>query len=361
MNRGGECALMENVEPRRMLAVNAVLDGSTVHVTSDAAGDYVSLSTQHRKDGTSTVRSGTTSVFLDLPLLKAAANLELSGANSAGTPASSAYQVGFPITKLSDFRYNVSPFSPVSGEIEHKGTVSFNSNTITVGDFSIGYDAARASSTRSGFFVKDNVAGLGILFDVGAPRTATINEGQFKVDADLLVSPEFASGLLTLGLASSNLTGADVGNALVHASARENLADFIVATGRGFEKAFRASSVNGIDAKMNGGDDTVSVLNIHKRLSIDLGAGRDRAFVVGGSNALKILGGDGNDYVNLSGGHFSSVEINTGANDDTVTSFLTRVSGSENINGGSGHDRFYSIASSIKGGDTSNFEWRSVI
>ena len=347
-------AMIETVEARRLLSVSVALNGQTLQVASDSAGDYVNLSTQQRKDGTASVRSGTTSVFLDLPLLESAAGLKLTGASSTGTPASASYQVGFPITKASDYRYAINPFAPVSGEIEHTGTVTFN-NAITVGDFSIGFDAARVSSAKSGFFVRDNVGGLGILFDVGTPKAATISGTQFKVEADLLVSPEFAGAL-----GKSALTGADVGNALVHAGSRENYAAFIVTSSGGTQNAFLASKVNQVDVRMSGGDDTVTTLNIHKPLTIDLGTGRDRAFIVGGSSALKIMGQSGNDYINLTGGRFSSVEIDSGADDDTVSILGTTVSGTESINGGGGNDRFYSVFSSIKSGDTSNFESRFV-
>ena len=63
----------------------------------------------------------------------------------------------FPITGTTTFQYTAGTFAPFSGTIEHAGTVSFNANTLTIGNFTIGFDAARAGATTSGFFVADNV------------------------------------------------------------------------------------------------------------------------------------------------------------------------------------------------------------
>ncbi|MEL6222451.1 MAG: hypothetical protein AAFR31_07400 [Cyanobacteria bacterium J06627_8] len=156
------------------------------------------------------VESGVTSVFLDLPLLDSAAGLSLTGADSDAAPFSIDFQVGFTITDETDFEFTTDPFSPVGGSIEHEGTVTFN-DAITVGDFSIGFDANRVSDSASGFFVADTIEdnGLDILFDLGIPGTLEVSDDELTIaDADLLLAPEFASAL---GL--SELTGADVGDA----------------------------------------------------------------------------------------------------------------------------------------------------
>ncbi len=86
-------------------------------------------------DATATmVESGVTSVFLDTGLLDEAAGLELTGADSDATPAEGDFQVGFEITEDTDFTFSLEDgFAPVSGSIEHSGTVSFDLVT-PVGD-----------------------------------------------------------------------------------------------------------------------------------------------------------------------------------------------------------------------------------
>ena len=77
-----------------------------------------------------TVESGVTSVFLDTELLDSAAGLELTGADSEGTPAEGDFQVGFEITEASDLTLNLEDgLTPVSGTLEHTGTVSFDLET----------------------------------------------------------------------------------------------------------------------------------------------------------------------------------------------------------------------------------------
>ena len=77
-----------------------------------------------------TVESGITSVFLDTELLESAAGLELTGADSEGTPAEGDFQVGFEITEASDLTLNLEDgLTPVSGTLEHTGTVSFDLET----------------------------------------------------------------------------------------------------------------------------------------------------------------------------------------------------------------------------------------
>jgi hypothetical protein len=355
MTHSSNRAVIESVEPRRLLSVSAALNGATLEVASDAAGDYVNVSTLRQADGTATVRSGTTSVYLD-PAALALAGLTISGVNSTGTPASADYQVGFPITPSTSFRYNVDPFAPLSGQIAHSGTVSFNSNTITVGNFAIGFDPARATGNRSGFFVQDTFGGLGILFDVGTPTAATISASTFSVAADLLVSPEFAGALNNTALA-----GADAGNALVDGRSVANQAPFVVVTGQGFTRRFAASAVNSVQIDMNGGNDTVSLLNLSKPTSVSLDDGNDRLYNVNGGGAFAASAGNGDDYVNLLGGRFSSVSVDAGAGNDAVVATGVRISGIASFNGGSGHDRLWSFGSDIDRSDATNFEFRLIV
>ena len=164
------------------------------------------------------VNSGTTSVSLNLPLLESAAGITLTGANSDGEPFSNEFQLGFPIIEDTDFTFEDEPFTPIEGTIEHSGTVTLNLNgaEVTVGNFSIGFDASRVSDTTSGFFVSDtteDALGLEILFDISAPENVNIEDGLTISEADLLVAPELADALDL-----SNLAGSDVGDTRIDAS-----------------------------------------------------------------------------------------------------------------------------------------------
>lgn len=170
------------------------------------------------------VRSGQTNVLLDLPLLESV-GLVLSG---VGGPVIApgdlgAASVAFPINArdalapalATTFEYTEGTLAPFSGTIEHSGTVLFNANALEVGNFTIGYDASRATATTSGFFVADNVTFPGVaLFDVGVPSALSALRAMLSITADLLVSPELAG---VLGNAA--LAGVDVGDALVEAVA----------------------------------------------------------------------------------------------------------------------------------------------
>ena len=168
------------------------------------------------------VDSGTTSVFLDLPLLESAAGITLVEADSEGEPFSEDFQVGFPIDEGSGFTFEVDPFAPLSGSIKHSGTITLglDDTEVTVGDFSIGFDERRVSESASGFFVADTTEDdleLEILFDVGTPGSVSADAESLAIaEADLLVAPEFAAAL-----EAEELAGADVGDTRVDASAIE--------------------------------------------------------------------------------------------------------------------------------------------
>ncbi len=175
------------------------------------------------------VTGGQTSVLLDTATLSSAASLDLSGvsgpviapgnlgANSVAFPINARDAASLPTT----FSYDPSDFlGTFGGTIEHEGSVLFNSDTVEVGNFTIGFDAARAGTlggNASGFFVESTVGIAAILFDIGAPSQLDATPSSLTIGADLLVSPEFGQFLFDNQLSSSNLQGADVGDALVQA------------------------------------------------------------------------------------------------------------------------------------------------
>jgi len=167
------------------------------------------------------VIDGQTNVLLDTDTLASAANLELSGVSddviAPGNLGDGS--VAFDINGDTTFSYDPADFlGSFAGSIEHDGQVLFNSDTIVVGDFSIGFDAARAGTLgglASGFFVQDTFSLGAILFDIENPSALDATAEELDITANLLVSPEFAGFLIDQGLASSDLSGADVGDALV--------------------------------------------------------------------------------------------------------------------------------------------------
>ena len=168
------------------------------------------------------VIGGQTSVLLDTDTLSSAASLDLSSVSSdvivPGSlgPDSVAFGINprdammLPTT----FSYTEG-LGSFSGTIEHTGSVFFNMDTVEVGNFTIGFDGARVGDDRSGFFVESTTGISAILFDVASPDSLDATSDGLTIGADLLVSSEFATFLSDAGLASSDLTGADVGDALV--------------------------------------------------------------------------------------------------------------------------------------------------
>ena len=171
------------------------------------------------------VTGGQTSVLLDLDTL-ASVGLELSGVgggtilpgnlgDSSVAFAINARDASSPSLPTT-FQYTVDTIAPFSGTIEHTGTVLFNSDSLEIGNFTIGFDPERVGEMASGFFIADNVTFPGVaLFDTMISGAVTATESQLIVPTDLLVSPELADVLGNL-----ELTGADVGDALVEATAR---------------------------------------------------------------------------------------------------------------------------------------------
>jgi hypothetical protein len=173
------------------------------------------------------VIGGQTNVLLDTDLLSSAASLELSSVSGdvivPGNlgPDSVAFSINArdAAVRPTTFSYDTTDFlGTFGGTIEHEGSVRFNSDTIDVGDFTIGFDAARAGGLgglASGFFVQDNVSLGAILFDVENPSSLSATDTELVIGANLLVSPEFGQFLFDNGLSATNLQGADVGDALV--------------------------------------------------------------------------------------------------------------------------------------------------
>ena len=175
------------------------------------------------------VQDGTTSVALNADLIASAAGLTLTTVDNTVESIPVDFGVGFDISETSGFVFSNN--NDYRGEIEHTGTVTFSSEAgdITVGNFTIGFDADRQNENAtgandpSGFFVTNTFEGVlpdgAILFDVGNPESLEITDTGLNVgNANLLVASEFASVLFDTGLATADLTGADVGDATISAT-----------------------------------------------------------------------------------------------------------------------------------------------
>ena len=164
------------------------------------------------------VTGGQTSVLLDTATLSSAASLDLSSVSpDVIAPGELGMNsVAFGINTPSTFAYDAG-LADFSGSIEHSGSVFFNADSVEVGDFTIGYDAGRVGGDRSGFFVESTTGIAAILFDVATPSFVSADSSGLIIEADLLVSGEFAGFLLDNQLATADLTGADVGDARVNA------------------------------------------------------------------------------------------------------------------------------------------------
>ena len=181
-----------------------------VSVAAVAAGAVVASTASAELVG---IVGGQTNVTLDFELLSAAAGLDLSGITPGTLITEDPGTVGFAITSPnafdgpSSFSYDSDDFGGTfSGGIQHRGGVYFNDDAILVGNFGIGFD--------DGWFVDSNLGLEGRLFDVGI-LTADPTAQTFDVFGNLLVSEFFAGVLLDLGLAASDLTGANVGTASI--------------------------------------------------------------------------------------------------------------------------------------------------
>ncbi|MEN0020009.1 MAG: hypothetical protein AAF747_03890 [Planctomycetota bacterium] len=167
----------------------------------------------------SDIVGGATSVALDTVTLASAAGLDLSSVSSdvgvGVIPGSVAFSINARDAAVlpTTFSYTAGDFptGPFSGTIEHTGSVFFNNDTVEVGNFTIGFDAARASGLNSGFFVESTTGVAAILFDAQVTGLNEASSSLLSLDVDLVVSPEFASFL-----GNTALTGADVGDAQIN-------------------------------------------------------------------------------------------------------------------------------------------------
>lgn len=174
----------------------------------------------------SLVEGGATSVSIDTSLLASAAGLTLSSVSpdviSPGAiPGSVAFSINSTAASSlpSTFSYTSGTLAPFSGAINHSGSLLFNGDTVEVGNFSIGFDAARVAGLNSGFFVESTTGVAAILFDLANISADAVTDTSFVVSGNLAVSPEFGQFLLTNALAASDLSGANVGSAQINASA----------------------------------------------------------------------------------------------------------------------------------------------
>jgi len=188
-------------------------------LTSGAAVVAIAAAAQAQ---TFDVIGGQTSVLLDTDTLSSAASLDLSSVSPdvIAPGALGASSVAFGINPRdammlpTTFSYTEG-LGSFGGTIEHTGSVFFNMDSVQVGNFTIGFDAGRVGGDRSGFFVESTTGISAILFDVASPDSLSATSDGLSIGADLLVSSEFATFLQDAGLASADLTGADVGDALV--------------------------------------------------------------------------------------------------------------------------------------------------
>lgn len=112
-------------------------------------------------------------------------------------------------------------FTPVSGTIEHTGSVAFDVDQTKLallspfefGDFSLGFDDA-------GFFLRDNVTTGLKLFDLQINNTPTFDGTNLLIEgADVLVSQDFDSLLDNAAGSDLPLAGFKVAQAKVNATA----------------------------------------------------------------------------------------------------------------------------------------------
>jgi hypothetical protein len=111
---------------------------------------------------------------------------------------------GLPTT----FQYDSTSVLPVSGRIEHTGTIQFN-GSIDVGNFTVALAPNRPAGT-SGFVVASNFGLMEIIFDIAATPISEPFEDELVIAGDILVSPELA-----LALGNTDFAGVDAGAALI--------------------------------------------------------------------------------------------------------------------------------------------------
>jgi MYXO-CTERM domain-containing protein len=172
--------------------------------------------------GMQAIVGGQTTVQLDPTLLSGAGLTVSSYSPEVIIPGILMDSIALPINPPSaairptTFTFDQATFpapGSFSGEINHSGSVFFNSNTLQVGDITLAFDAARVgtlSGQASGFYAKSNAGITGILFDLTVPTVVT-EPGGVKATADLLISPEFGQALVDMNVTNFNLRGFSVG------------------------------------------------------------------------------------------------------------------------------------------------------
>ena len=149
------------------------------------------------------VDSGISSISLDST---AVARLGYAVTGSSGTVgAQGGLQFGFNIlSELSDFVFTIEEDSTAivqGGILSHAGWIELDDDgvpgtgIISLGNFEIGVDPARASETVSGAFIRDTLGTNSIVFDIKPLGPTDINptsdgEAFTLHTADLLISPE---------------------------------------------------------------------------------------------------------------------------------------------------------------------------
>ncbi|MEH1832692.1 MAG: hypothetical protein V7L29_11555 [Nostoc sp.] len=174
---------------------------------------FISIAPIQVEAATFQVISGVTSIDRDHEDILKSIGLNLTGTNNTIAPIPSNYWVGFNIDPATNFRFSdEGGFTPLSGTIEHTGTITFN-NQITLGNFSIGLAPGRTVTGGSGFVLRDTFSLKTILFDLSIPGPVAFDGQNLTIpDVKLLISPEFATILQ-----KPNLTGLFAGTARIDA------------------------------------------------------------------------------------------------------------------------------------------------
>jgi hypothetical protein len=174
---------------------------------------FISIAPIEVEAATFKVISGVTSIDRDHEDILRNIGLILTDSNHTVAPIPSNYLVGFNIDSATNFTFSdESGFTPLSGTVEHTGTVTFN-DKITVGDFSLGFAPGRTVKDASGFVLRDTFSLDTILFDLSIPEPVAFDSKNLTIpDVKLLISPEFANILQ-----KPDLTGSFAGTARIDA------------------------------------------------------------------------------------------------------------------------------------------------
>jgi len=208
----------------RLNQLSAILGLTTVAVFSTQLAVQANTTTYQ-------IASGTTSLSLDVNLLESL-GLSFSSATDTVTPATG-FDFGFgilpPSSNLSvlgtDFTFSyddaTSAFTPLSGTLEHSGSLLFNVDTnkltlfptLEIGNFSIGFDG--------GFYIRDSFSTGLRLFDLAVNSNPVLNGTSLQIsNVNVLISQEFADLLTNYANPelSANLAGTVVGQAQIDAT-----------------------------------------------------------------------------------------------------------------------------------------------